>query len=143
VPSPISGPGFNAVTGFDLSDLSKLALLPAGTPPYGTAYGNVAPRIGLAYQISQNQNRQTVLRGGFGVFYDLVTSEAGNTPSLFFYPFGGSSSACCTFPLSTPEAAPPPILPPSATNPQILFAFDPHLESPRTLQWNVALEQSF
>ena len=60
VPSSIRGPGFNAVTGFDLSNLSNLALAPAGTPPYDTAYGNVAPRIGLAYQVSQNPNRQTV-----------------------------------------------------------------------------------
>ncbi len=35
-PSPISGPGFNRVTGFDLSNLSNLALGPAGTPPYDT-----------------------------------------------------------------------------------------------------------
>ena len=53
VPSSISGPEFNAVTGFDLSNLSNLALLPAGTPPYKTKYGNVAPRIGLAYQVSE------------------------------------------------------------------------------------------
>ena len=55
VPSSISGPEFNAVTGFDLSNLSNLALLPAGTPPYKTKWGNVAPRIGLAYQVSESQ----------------------------------------------------------------------------------------
>ena len=86
-PQSISGPGFNAVTGFDLSNLSNLALAPAGTPPYDTAYGNVAPRIGLAYQASQNPNRQTVLRGGFGVFYDLATSEAGNLLSTYCLSF--------------------------------------------------------
>src|SRR4029077_21108278 len=49
VPSSISGPEFPAVTGFNLNDLSNLALLPAGTPPYKTKWSNVAPRIGLAY----------------------------------------------------------------------------------------------
>ncbi|MBZ5664202.1 MAG: TonB-dependent receptor [Acidobacteriia bacterium] len=147
VPSSISGPGFNAVTGFDLSNLSNLALAPAGAPPYDTAYGNVAPRIGLAYQSSQNPNRQTVLRGGFGVFYDLATSEAGNILNLNFYPFGTQSlvfgipiGGTATFPLSSANAAPPAIIPPGPTS--ALFAFDPHLKSPRTLQWNVALEQS-
>ena len=60
------------------SNLSNLALLPAGTPPYKTKWGNIAPRIGLAYQVSESQSWQTVLRGGFGVFYDLASSEAGN-----------------------------------------------------------------
>ena len=147
VPSSISGPGLNAVTGFDLSNLSNLALAPAGTPPYDTAYGNVAPRIGLAYQASQNPNRQTVLRGGFGVFYDLATSEAGNILNLNFYPFGTGTylpgtplGGTATFPLSSANAAPPQILPPGPAS--LLFAFDPHLRPPRTLQWNVALEQS-
>ena len=88
VPSTLSGPEFNAVTGFNLSDLSNLALLPSGTAPYKTKWGNVAPRIGLAYQLSQNERWQTVLRGGFGGFYDLASSEAGNTLGLLTYPFG-------------------------------------------------------
>ena len=82
VPSSISGPEFNAVTGFDLSNLSNLALAPSGTPPYKTRWGNIAPRIGLAYQVSESQGWQTVFRGGFGVFYDLASSEAGNVGRL-------------------------------------------------------------
>src|SRR6266852_3195499 len=89
---PSSSPKFNAVTGFDLSNLSNLALLPAGTPPYKTKWGNIAPRIGLAYQVSASQGWQTVLRGGFGVFYDLATSEAGNTLGLLAYPFGSTKT---------------------------------------------------
>ena len=142
VPKSISGPEFTAVTGFDLSNLSQLALAPAGTPPYSTAYANVAPRIGCAYQMSQNPNRQTVLRGGFGVFYDWTTSEAGNLFSSGAYPFGAYALSSSAFPLSATAAAPPPIVPPSAANPGYLYAFDPHLKPPRTLQWNVALEQS-
>ena len=91
VPKSLSGPSFNAAVGFNLADLSNLALAPAGTPPYKTTYGNVAPRIGLAYQVSQNPQWQMVLRGGFGVFYDLATSEAGNILSSSSYPFGSTS----------------------------------------------------
>ena len=74
------------------------------------------------------------------MFHDPVTSEAGNPPSLYFYPFGTQSLVLSTFPLSSANAAPPPIVPPGPSS--YLFAFDPHLKPPRTLQWNFAIEQS-
>jgi hypothetical protein len=140
VPASIGGPEFPAVTGFDLSNLSNLALLPAGTPPYKTKWGNLAPRIGIAYQVSQNQRWQTVIRGGFGVFYDLASSEAGN--AFGSYPFSTFAVPVTNFPLIGSAAAPPPIVPPNASNPGFLYAFNPNLESPYTLQWNVAIEQA-
>ena len=140
---PSSNPALPAVVGFNLNDLSALALAPAGVKAYGTTYGNVAPRLGAAYQLSEKQNWQTVFRGGFGVFYDLATSELGNHTSSVFYPFGAQRNDCCfigTFPLSPGELAPPRIAPPDATG-GILFAIDPHLQLPYTLEWNVAAEQ--
>jgi outer membrane receptor protein involved in Fe transport len=77
VPSATNGPEFNAVIGFDLNSLSSLALLPPGTRPYQTRWGNAAPRVGLAYQLWPSGGNQTVLRGGFGKFYDLASSQAG------------------------------------------------------------------
>jgi hypothetical protein len=146
---PSSGPEFPAVTGFDLNDLSNLALLPAGTPPYKTKWGNIAPRIGIIYQVSQSQGWQTVLRGGFGVFYDLATSEAGNIAQPTSYPFGSSNiilgvpyGGTATFPLTSAEATPVPIAPPNNSNFGTLYSFDPNLKSPYTLQWNVAVEQA-
>jgi hypothetical protein len=90
-PKSLSGPALAAATGFNLSDLANLALAPAGTPPFKTTYTNIAPRIGLAYEVSQNSQWQVVLRGGFGVFYDLATSEAGNLMNSTAYPFGSST----------------------------------------------------
>src|SRR5260370_1010458 len=72
-------------------EVSALALAPAGTPPFQTPYGNVAPRIGLAYHLRENQNWATVVRGGFGVFYDLATSDAGNIISTNTFPFGSQT----------------------------------------------------
>jgi hypothetical protein len=141
VPSSISGPEFPAVTGFDLSNLSNLALAPSGTRPYKTKWDNLAPRIGFAYQVSESQRWQTVLRGGLGVFYDLATSEAGNTTG--YYPFGSFSAIYGpTFPLTPIAAAPPPITAPNANNDGILYAINPSLELPYTFQWNVAIEQA-
>ena len=141
-PSSTGGPNLQAVTGFNLQDLSNLALAPAGTPPFETRYDNIAPRLGLAYQISQSQEWQTVLRTGFGVFYDLATSQAGNAFSQTSYPFGvRTSNLGGSFPLPPAVAAARPILPPNASSGE-LFAFDPHLRLPYTLEWNVALEQA-
>ncbi len=145
VPESLKGPSFNAVTGFNLNNLSNLALAPPGRSPYNTTYGNFAPRLGIAYQLRQSQDWQTVLRGGFGVFYDLASSEAGNQLVEGNYPFGAQKNPCCfttTFPLSPADAAPPPITPPTANNGEALFAFDPNLRLPYTLEWNVAVEQA-
>ncbi|HWY54130.1 MAG TPA: TonB-dependent receptor [Terriglobales bacterium] len=137
VPHSLNGPSFAAVTGFNLNSLSQLALASPGTPPYKTTYDNVAPRLGVAYQVSQRGDWQTVLRGGFGVFYDLATSEAGNAIGFGSYPFGSETFPLGgTFPLNPLSAAPPPITP--ATG---IFGFDPHLKLPYTLEWNAALEQ--
>jgi len=140
VPMSIDGPSLAAVTNF--SDPKNLALAPVGTPAFSTTYGNVAPRLGLAYQLSQNQRWQTVLRGGFGVFYDLATSEVGNAISNQNYPFGVSVfTPGGTFPLPQKTAAPPPITPASLTQ-GALNVLDPNLKLPYTLQWNIALEQA-
>jgi TonB dependent receptor len=148
-PSSINGPSLTAATGFNLNNLANLALAPSGTPPFKTPYGNVAPRIGAAYQLSQRPEWQTVIRGGFGVFFDLATQEVGNNIFGGTYPFGGSSSCPPTcssgnsiFPLSPAAAAPPPIVPPNASNGQTLYAFDPHIQLPYTLEWNVSIEQA-
>jgi hypothetical protein len=141
-PRSLDGPSIPAVTGFISSNLMNLTLAPAGTSPFGTQYGNVAPRIGLAYQVHQSQNFQSVVRGGFGLFYDLATSEIGNI-LVSGYPF--DNGVCCpggNFPLSSAGAAPPPIIPPNPTNPPQLDFADPNLKSPHTLEWNVAFEQA-
>src|ERR1700683_5275877 len=56
VPTSESGYSLPGLTGFSLTNLSDLALAPAGTPTYSTHYGNVAPRIGGAYRISTDSD---------------------------------------------------------------------------------------
>jgi len=141
-PSSLNGPDIPAVTGYNLNDLSQLALAPAGTPAFKTTYGNVAPRIGMAYQLRQSQSWQSVVRGGFGVFYDLATPEVGSLLSFATYPFRARKILSGgTFPLSASAAAPPPITAASLASGE-LTAFNPNLQLPYTLQWNVAIEQA-
>jgi len=143
-PSSLSGPNIPAVTGYNLNNFSQLAVAPATTAPFKTTYANVAPRIGVAYQISQNQRFGSVLRGGFGVFYDLATSEAGNLIlGHTFPPFGAQNFFFgATFPYDSTQAAPPQIPSTPTLSSDFLFAFNPALKLPYTLQWNFAFEQA-
>ena len=125
------------VTG--LNDPANLALAPRGTPLYQTTYGNVAPRVGAAYQLGSGANWRSVLRGGFGVFYDLGSGSLGGVSSYF--PYGADVIYLnVPFPLSPQEAAPPAL----STSPPVstILVAESNLELPRTYEWNVALEQS-
>lgn len=140
-PSSSNGPSIPAVTGYSLTDLSQLAVLPAGTAAFKTTYNNFAPRLGIAYQVSQNPRWQRVLRGGAGVFYDLVNSETGNLIATTQPPFGARRILSHqVFPYSPEQAAPPDI--PTSAMLANLNVFNPNLKLPYSLQWNVALEQS-
>jgi hypothetical protein len=134
-PKTSSGPSLPAV--LNSNDPSTLALAPPGTPVFSTKYGNLAPRLGVAYQILQKAGWERVLRGGWGIFYDLPTAQLGVASDT--YPFGATSVAYgAPFPLDAATAAPPVI---SAANPNI-YGVDPELKSPYTQEWNLALQQS-
>ena len=127
------------VTG--LGNPATMVLAPRGTPLYKTTYGNVAPRVGLAYQMGGGSKWSAILRGGFGIFYDLGQGSLGGVAT--YYPYSAlkvNSLAPNPFPLTAQNAAPPAITlnPPVST---ILVA-DPDLKLPRTYQWNIALEQA-
>jgi TonB dependent receptor len=140
-PKSLNGPAIPAVTGYSLTDLANLAIAPVGTPAFHTPYGGLAPRFGAAYQFGGTPNRQTVLRGGFGVFYDLVSAETGNAIGLLVPPFGNTTYlSSTTFPYSAAEAAPPPIAPQASIS--NLNVFNPNLKLPYTLEWNVSVEQA-
>jgi Carboxypeptidase regulatory-like domain/TonB dependent receptor len=141
-PGSLEGPALPAVTGYNPNNFATLAVAPAGTAPFKTTYLNVAPRVSAAYQLSQKDGRETVLRSGFGVFYDLVSSEVGNllAQASSSPPFGNFTVLSnAQFPFTPAESTPPPFLPATLAD---LVAFNPNLKLPYTLQWNVAVEQA-
>src|SRR5262249_22644916 len=118
---------------------AAIALAPRGTPLYDTTYGNVAPRLGLAWQLGGKPSWGTTLRAGVGIFYDLGQGSLGGVTSYF--PYGASKvTNAAPFPLSAQDATPPAL----SLNPPVsaLLAADPHLKLPRSYQWNVAVEQA-
>jgi hypothetical protein len=131
-----------------LNNPATMTLAPPGTSLYDTKYANVAPRIGVAYQFGSAPNWISVLRGGFGIFYDQGYGSLGLLSPYF--PFNSAKiigpSTCPSgnmgvcFPLSAQNATPPPF----STSPPVVTIVvpDSHLELPRTYEWNVAVEQS-
>lgn len=139
-PAPRETLGNNPLALTTVDNLSAAQLAPSGTSLWRTTYSNFAPRIGVAYNLSQVPGRETVVRGGFGVYYD-TGNDLGSTVFSGFPFVRNRFVPNLTYPLSPLQTAPPPS--PSLTPPYPSFsAFDPALKLPYTLQWNVAVEQS-
>ena len=124
-----------------LNNPATATLAPLNSPPYKTHYTNFAPRIGFAYELSNSTAYARVLRGGFGLFYDL-----GNDLAVAGYRFLPFSNSTLAFAVPTPipenlRVAPPLPAPLTPPYPQI-YAFDPNLNLPYTLQWNASIEQA-
>lgn len=141
--APNSTPAFAALRNFDINNISAVGIAPLGTPAYQTEYQNVAPRVGVAYQLSQRPGHETVFRSGFGIFSDLITQQVGNLLSFAQYPFGAAALTLGgSYPLSSQQLAPPPISTSNIPVYGLSGAFDPNLKLPYALEWNVALEQA-
>jgi hypothetical protein len=135
--SAMSGKPLYAVQG--VFDSDPLALVPGA--PWHTQYGNFAPRIGVAYQITP----KTVVRGGFGLYYDLGYGNYGDISASFPYlrdRFTFEPGLGFPFDLSNPAFQPIPFsatITPGSTGGSI--AVDPNLQLPLSLQWNAAIER--
>ncbi len=83
-----------------------------------------------------------MLRGGFGVFYDLGTAPAATAFSNGFPYFRLRTASNLLYPLA--DASPPAPFPnpPVGNVGNLLGGFDPELKLPYTYQWNFSLEQS-
>jgi Carboxypeptidase regulatory-like domain/TonB dependent receptor len=102
-----------------------------------TRFSNLAPRLGAAYQLTS----KTVVRGGFGLFYDLGYGDVGLAALEFPYARSSSISGPLPFDLTNPAFQPPPFSTTIDANTLLLPAVDPHLQLPFTVQWNAAIER--
>jgi len=140
-PAPRGADGNDAYTANGVDNPATMTLAPQGTPLYNTRYLNLAPRFGIAYMLSRRPGRETVVRGGVGVFYDMGNAQStlGFTLPTFSTGFRTPIPTNVSYPVSE-AAAQPPVFPNPPFN--TVAAFDPDLKLPRTYQWNVAVEQS-
>ena len=138
-PPPKGRDGQTLYTVQGLANPQTLALAPAGTRYYRATYNNFAPRIGMAYQLSDRQGWERVLRGGFGIFYDLGSGSLANGAVSFPY-LRRKVLSNVAYPLDSSLTEPLPF----SLSPPVgrIRASDPRLRLPLTMQWNVTLEQS-
>jgi hypothetical protein len=136
-PAPSGEDGRSLFTVQGLDDPASLTLAPQGTPLYQTTNNNFAPRFGFAYQLSDRQGLETILRGGFGVFYDLGTGPLGNSASSFPYQRRRTFNFI-PYPLNSLYTAPIPYTLPVS----LIRVAEPDLQLPRIMQWNASVEQS-
>ena len=110
------------------------------TSLYPTKWFNIAPRFGLAYNMSEKPGHEMMLRAGVGIFYDV---GYGTTAGAFNgAPFTNVRTISQPlFPLSATLVAPPP-LPPFRPYGQINAA-DLGLVAPRVYEWNATWEKNF
>ncbi len=133
-PSPTESNGRDALAVTNVNDSSQLTLASTGARLWATTYGNLSPRVGIAYQ-PFNQD-QLVIRGGVGVLYDAGNGPAGDA-FADSYPFlNGRSQSNVPFSFSPTS---------SSSNPATVIAvpfsaFDPRLKMPYSLQWSVTAE---
>lgn len=148
---------------------SQIRVSPTGSSglvPVDT--NNFAPRIGMAYQLTTN----TVLRGGYGIFYGGQENGPYSNPSpgfnppffvtqSFNAPCGAASANPALFASGNDCAVPgitnlPGGIPGSAgifvgfpatsltdPNTPTLFSVDPRLVTPYMQQWNFGIEHQF
>jgi hypothetical protein len=138
-PPPTEEKGHTPLVVSGLANPSTATLAPKGAPLWQTSYNNFAPRIGVAYKIFPGAERETVLRSGFGVFYDLGTSDAAEAFSNYPPYIAFNVLPNVAYPLTPAALTPPPLVLTLPVGPG--FAFDPHLKLPLTYQWNATLEQ--
>ena len=111
---------------------------------------NFAPRVGLAYRL--NDSGTLALRGGYGIYYDRISTRFANT-SLFNFPYLGLGVRVFP-PLATPFAAVPQpgAFPVGATVPSPLAPLgilisgvypDPNLRTPYIQQYNANVQWEF
>src|SRR4030095_4549495 len=98
--------------------ICNVGINPLGTAPYRTGWGNIAPRGGAAYQLSPDPKWGSVLRAGFGVFYDTASNAASSTLGPFSPattgPTGGPGTPCSGFFVQFPVIDPGCLTPPPA-----------------------------
>jgi hypothetical protein len=105
-------------------------------------HADIAPRLGFAWGLGHGKSPKTVLRAGFGIFYDRFMQtqvlQAERLNGINQQQFVFTSPACLdTFP-NSPLLSLPPGCQVSAPS---KYQIDPNLRAPYTIQTGVGLER--
>jgi Carboxypeptidase regulatory-like domain len=115
---------------------------PRGGPLWDTSWTDVAPRVNAAYQLGRSVGWETSVRTGWSlIFGERLSPGAGAFGGG--YPYVATRDLISTpFPLPPDDLVSSPPVPLSDTDNSTYFSFPQDLRSPRTHEWQVALDQS-
>jgi hypothetical protein len=137
-PAPSGDANTQPLTVRGLDNPKTATVAPRGERLYSATYANFAPRVGISWQ--PFRDRDTVIRAGFGSFYDLGYAFTGSVYSPSNYPYSRTTTltnVAINDPRLFGEAGPLNLNPPYPR----LFAYSDSYKLPYTLQYNVAIEQ--
>ena len=110
---------------------------------YDAPKANFGPRIGLAWKapVSLLPGRQTVVRAGYGIYYD--TSPLTNFLGLSQNPIGNTGGFTVTPPAPIPFDVDVPIFGSGGDLPSLsdVNSIDHHQKTPNTQTWNLNVQQ--
>jgi Ca-activated chloride channel family protein len=135
-PAPHASDERNALAVNQVEDPTLLAITPQRTRLWQTTYGNLAPRLSIAYQPLNDD--VLVLRGSFMVLYDTGNGAVGDAyaDSYPFLNIQSQSNVPFSFAVTPTTAnSGAAILAP-------FLAFDPHMKTPYTLRWSAEVARS-
>ncbi|HEY0003260.1 MAG TPA: TonB-dependent receptor [Pyrinomonadaceae bacterium] len=139
-PAPSEQNGEDALALKNPEGATGLSLAPRGAPLWKTTYHNFAPRASFAYELSGESGGEMVLRGSFGLLYDMGNERAADALTDSF-PFL-SGEALFNVPFPPASARPAQTLNPASPLSVPFIAFDPRLKLPYTLQWHAGIERA-
>jgi hypothetical protein len=126
---------------------ATMTIAPQGTKGYSVDWHAFAPRFGASYQLRKKVGWESILRGGFGLYYDLGPAVAAASASGLKTQSYNKNITTMTVPFNdtiltplTVRAFPtPPYTSPVGYS---FFGMLDNWTTPKTYQWNVALQQA-
>jgi len=135
----LQGPG---VANFDLATLK---VLPAGQPLYQPDHNNFAPRVGFSWD--PFGRGKTVVRGGFGIFYNpqltgaalSLAQNAFPTLSVNIFQLLFGTVTCTPFTFGYPIS--PSAIPSCSPQQPSVNILDPHMRDTYSEHWSFGIQQ--
>jgi hypothetical protein len=125
-------------------DLATLTVTPVGQKIYDADTNNFGPRVGFAFDILGNQ--KTVLRGGYGIFYNRDLPASFGSPQVNTFPTRGITIldllglGFCPSGLGS-IAYPVPLSAYNGCGTAAKFAIERDLQTAEAQQWSLNVQQ--